>query len=352
MVEFPETAQKEWQAVADAARASIDFKERLKHAAAVDTRLERMRVDYEAKILLQAEIEGEATPDVEMMTLADFTSNPSLTAPQDLIEGVLKDNSTLLVLGPSESGKSTAGMQMIYSLQTGADWMGQPTKPLSGGFGIMSYDMDASMLAAMLVKYPNIDLRSVSIVNAHKRGNPLGVPEQRAKIVSRWKAMNVEVVIIDSFSASFFGHDQNDAAATMAHYRALQGFSREVGARVLIVIVHSTEAQPDKVRGSTVHHDVADSIVAVYKTDPKDPMSPRHIRMVKYRAAPGQHQMSPVIVGAPDPTTHLIDLDTGSMTMNGLTLPPSAVAMAFPDTHEAPDTTTSDDLDGLEEDDL
>lgn len=345
MVQFPETAESEWKVVAEAAHAHEAFAERLKHEARLETELENQRLRQQAKTLLQAELEAEQTPALEMMTLADYQNTPTLAAPVDLIEGVLKDNSLCLVLGPSGAGKSTVAMQMIHSLQTGDDWMGQPVKPITGAFGIMSYDMDAGMLAATLVKYPNVDLHKVALVNAHKRGNPLGVPDMRAKIAKTWQAMGVEVVIIDSFSASFFGQDQNDAASTMSHYRDLGTFAlTEVGARALVVIVHSTESNPEKVRGSTVHHDVADSIVAVSKTDESDPNSPRKVRMVKYRAAPGQTQMAPVMVGTPDPTTHLIGIDTGAMTMSGMNLPPTIAAqVAFPETHEDADTTEADD---------
>jgi hypothetical protein len=167
----------------------------------------------------------------------------------------------------------------------------------------------------------------------------------RAQIVAAWKAMNVETVMIDSFSASFFAHDQNDAGLTMAHYRDLIKFAlTEVGAKSLIVIVHSTEGSPHKARGSTVHHDVADTIVAVEGTG----LDPRKVSMVKYRAARGQVMMPPVIVTAPDDVTHLVSLDLGEMTLAGLHLPAGAAAAAFtdvPDTYETPDTDSEEDDD-------
>lgn len=280
--------------------------------------------------------------------MTELLSAGVLTSPVDLIDGVMKDSGVCLMLGPSESGKSTLAMQTIHSLTTGDDWLGQTAKPLSGGFGVMSYDMHYQMLAAMLKQYPGIDFSRVSLVQAYKQGNPLGVPEFRRKIADSWRQMNTEVVVIDSFSASFFGHDQNDAGATMAHYRDLKQFAlNEVGARVLIVIVHSTEASPTKVRGSTVHHDVADSIVSVV-ADPKT--GSRTVSMVKYRAAPGQKQMDPVIVTAPDSVTHLVGLDLGAMSLAGMKLPAAAAALAFPElpeTNEAPDTEREEEDDDL-----
>lgn len=347
MIQFPETAQVEWQAVADAANAAEELRLRIERGTKVEKEVEHLRVRHEATTLFQQEMDSEQTPVLEMMTVAEFQSNPTFTAPVDLIDGVLKDNSLCLVLGPSGSGKSTIAMQMIHSLSTGDDWLGQTAKPLTGAFGVLSYDMDASMLAAILVKYPGVDFAKLLLVNAFKRGNPLGVPQMRQRIAAEWRARNVEVVVLDSFSASFFGHDQNDAASTMAHYRDLKLFAlTEVGAKALVVIVHSTEASPNKVRGSTVHHDVADSIVSYVAA----PTGERTARMVKYRAAPGQHQMNPVVATAPDSVTHLVSLDLGAMALAGMQLPAGSAAAAFtevPEPTETPDTESEQEDDDL-----
>ena len=343
MIEFPETAETEWQVVADAANVEHELRKTIERGTKVEKELESLRTRHEAKTLFQQELDTDQTPTLEMFDLSDYQNNPVFTAPVDLIDGVMKDNGLTIVLGESGSGKSTIAMQMIHSLNTGDDWLGQTAKPLTGSYGVMSYDMDASMLAAMLVKYPNMDMSKVKLVNAYKRGNPLGVPDFRRKIVSAWKAANVEVVVIDSFSAAFFGMDQNDAAETMRFYRDMRLFAlTEVGARSLVVIVHSTEGKPLKARGSTVQHDVADSIVAMEGKG----ITPRKVRMVKYRAAPGQHEMHPVVVTAPDDVTHLCSLDPGEMTLAGLSLPPSLVGHTFPalpEANEAPDTESEDE---------
>lgn len=351
VVQFPETAQAEWNIVANAARAEQDIKERLEHDTLVENEVAKMRRRHEATLIFQAELDAEETPTLEMTTLANFKANP-VSAPADLIEGVLKQDGLCIMLGPSGSGKSTLALQMANSLMSGEDWLAQPTKPIMGGVGIMSYDMDAAMVLDWMNGYPSIDPAKVSVVNAYKRGNPLGVPALRSQIAAAWKQIGVEVVTVDSFSASFFGQDQNSAAETMAHYRDLKKFAlHEVGARALVVIAHSSDSSPKKPRGSSVHHDVADSIVAVWS--PKGPTGPRWVEMTKYRAARGQSQMDPRIITAPDDVTHLVDLDPAAMAMEGMHLPASvgaAAFMAMPDTNEEPETSGSNE-DG-EEDDL
>lgn len=346
MIRFPETAQTEWEVVANAAEAEARLRKKIHHDTEVERETAKLRVRHEASALFQAELDAEQTPVLEMVSLANYRTNPTM-APVDLIDGVLAKDGVCLMLGPSGSGKSTLGLQMLNSLMTGEEWLGQPTKPIMGSVGVMSYDMDGSMVLDWMDGFPHIDQSKVSLVNAYKRGNPLGVPAIRAQIVSNWRAMNVEAVMIDSFSASFFGHDQNDAASTQAHYRDLTKFAlTEVGAKALIVIVHSTEGSPHKARGSTVHHDVADSIVSVEGTGSDS----RKIRMVKYRAARGQAQMDPRVITAPDDATHLVDLDYGAMQLAGMRLPAGAAAQAFtvmPDLTQAPDTESDEGEDDL-----
>lgn len=348
MIQFPETAVAEWKIVADAANAETELRLRLERETLVEREIEKLRVRHVATLTFQQELDADETPILEMATLASYQASPAL-APVDLIEGVVKRDGVCIFLGPSGSGKSTSALQMCNSLLTGDDWLGQPVQQIGGGVGIVSYDMDAAMVMDWMSGYPKIDPHTVSVVNAYKRGNPLGVPPLRAQIATAWKAMDTEVVVVDSFSASFFGLDQNDAAATMHHYRELRKFAlTEVGARVLIVIVHSTESNPQKARGSSVHHDVADTIISQWADTQTQQ---RHLRMVKYRAARGQVQMNPVVVTAPDSVTHLVDLDLGAMTLAGMQLPAGASAAAFTDipaTHEAPDT----DSDSGEDDDL
>jgi RecA-family ATPase len=345
VIQFPETAAVEWAVAAEAIEAEHRLRKKIVHDTEVEREAARLMVRHVATQAFQQELDADSTPVLEMASLADYKAMG--VAPVSIIDGVLNVDGVCLMLGPSGSGKSTLGLQMIHSMQTGDDWLGQPVKPLMGGAGIMSYDMDGAMVVDWMSGFPNMDPAKVSIVNAYKRGNPLGVAPMRAQIVAAWRAMNVEVVVIDSFSASFFGHDQNDAAAVQAHYRDLTKFAlTEVGAKALVVIVHSTIASPHKARGSTVHHDVADSIVSVEGTGNEE----REVRMVKYRAALGATQMDPRVVTAPDSVTHLVSLDPGAMTLKGMHLPASLAAQAFtpmPTAHEAPDTDSDEGEDDL-----
>lgn len=348
MVKFPEALLREWKVIAESANAERELRKKIERGTRVEKETENLRIRHEASLIFQQELDADSTPELEMSTLADYKSNPG-AAPVDLIDGVLKMNSTCLMLGPSGSGKSTIALQMIYSLMTGEDWLGQTAKPLTGGMGVVSYDMDAGMIMDWMSGYPNIDAQKISVVNAHKRGNPLGVPALRKQIAEAWKFLGVEVIVIDSFSASFFGKDQNDAAATMDHYRELQKFALgECEAKALIVVVHAKRGDPDSARGSGVHHEVADSIVGVSGTG----LEPRKMQMVKYRAGIGQQQMKPAILGVPDSVTHIVSLDLGAMALDGMHIPDTNGAdrfTAFPDPHEEPDTTEDP---GTEDDDL
>lgn len=344
-VEFPETAAREWQIVADAANASTMLAQRLARDTLIEDALEKLRIRHEAQVQFEAELQAADTPDLDMLTLADYLANPAALGPQDLVDGVLNADGVCLFVGPSRAGKTTLALQLCYCLATGTDFLGQPTSQLSGSFGILSYDMPGSMMLDWMAGLPNVDARRFGLVNAYRQGNPLAVPAQRAAIIAAWKARKTEVVVIDSFSASFFGQDQNDAAATMAHHRELKKFAlTEVGAKVLIIIVHSTDGSPRKPRGSTVHIDATDSMVIVWPPD--GPGTPRHVDMEKYRSARGQSQMTSRVLTAPDPITNLVDLDAGGMTLAGYPLPVGLASSMFT---SLPDPTAPPDLDGNSE---
>lgn len=352
MIQFPETARNEWKIVAEAAKVEGELRKQIARDTQVEVRLDKLRIDHGAKVLFQQELDEGQTPDLEMGTLATYNATPG-AGPADLINGVFKSSGLCIFTGPAGSGKSTSALQMLHSLMTGDDWLGQPVSKISGGVGVVSYDMDASLVYDWTAGFPNIDPAQVHVVNAYKRGNPLNVPEMRQRIIDAWKG-KVEVVMIDSFSASFFGLNQNDIAEVQTHYRDLIKFAlTDVGAKGLIVIAHSTPGSPDKIRGASTHHDVADSIVSQVETQ----TGARAVRMVKYR----QHrdstghmtsQMNPVVITEPDDVTHLVRLDPGGMTMAGMALSASAAAQAFPDLpnqNEAPDTDSDS---GEETDDL
>lgn len=338
MIQFPETASREWQAVAATAEKAGEVRERIERDTRVANRLEELHVSHEAKLMFQQAIDAESTPILEMVTLTEYRNDPG-SHPVDLIEGVVRKDGLTLVLGPSGAGKSTIALQMSHSILTGTPWFGQAVTPLSGGLGVASYDMDAGQMLDWVDGMPGLDPDRLSVVNAHRRGHPIGVPSHRRQIAEDWRARGVEVVIIDSFSASFYGHDQNDAAATMAHYRDLKLFAlTEVGAKLLIVIVHSTAASPSKARGSSAHHDTADNVVLV---EQDEKTGTRKITSLKYREPRGaRRQMTPIMVGALDPQTNLAGVDAAAMNMEGLHISPAlAASLGFsvvPETIEEP----------------
>lgn len=334
MIQFPGAAAREWNSIAARVEKSVTVRRRIERDVAVANKVEEQWQKYEAKLKFDQELAALDTPPLEMMTLADYMSNPA-AAPTDMIEGVMKENGVMVVLGPSGAGKSTLALQLVHSLLTGSPFLSQRVnQQITGGVGIMSYDMDASMIHNWMSGWsgPGIDHTKISVVNAHKQGNPLTVPHQRSQIVDAWQQAKVEVVVIDSFSASFFGSDQNDAAATMNHYRELKKFAlSEVGAKVLILVVHSSPGTAAKARGSTVHQDAPDTILGVVNEN-----GTRTVKMNKYRTIAGSDitEMPETKLTNPDPVTNLVKSDEAA-TMFDKT---SENQAEFPETNEAPDT--------------
>lgn len=347
MIQFPETADSEWKIAAEAAGAEDNLKARLKHDSDVEAETSKLRVRHEANLRLQRELAAEETPTLVMGSITDFVQMNNGAAPVDLIEGVMKADSMTGVLGPSGAGKTTTALQMIHSLMTGTLWLGQPVKQITGSVGILSYDQNAALMQNWIIA-TGLDPARVFMVDAHGKGNPLMVPEYRSQIARAMKARGVEIVLVDSFSASFAGNDQNDSTQTMAYYSDMKKFVlSEVGATSTLMILHATKAKPNEPRGASAHIDVADSIVNIEWTDPTDKNSSRKISMRKYREGTGQTEMTPIIVTEPDNVTHLVSLDLNAMTLEGLPFPAGSGGMfdPMPDPHESPDTSTDDSED-------
>lgn len=334
MIQFPGEATREWNSIAARVEKSVTVRRRVERDVAVANKVEEQWQKHEAKLKFEQELAAQDTPPLEMMTLADYLNNPA-AVPVDMIDGVMKENGIMVVLGPSGAGKSTLALQLVHSLLTGDDFLGRTVnQQVTGGVGVMSYDMDASMMHNWMSGWsgPGIDHSKISVVNAHKQGNPLTVPYQRQQIVDAWQQTKVEVVVIDSFSASFFGSDQNDAAATMNHYRELKKFAlSEVGAKVLILVVHSSPGSAARARGSSVHQDAPDTIMGVVNDG-----GTRTVTMNKYRTIAGSNNtaMPSTTLTAPDPVTNLVSVDVPA-TVFAKT---DTNASEFPETNETPDT--------------
>ena len=126
MVQFPETASREWRNAAYTAHARTRMRQRIERDTQVERAVERLRTNHEAKIKFQQELDAEQTPALVEGTLHDLLTTQAMTPPADLIEGMVKDTGVCLVLGPASSGKSTMAMQMLHSLTTGQNFLAQP----------------------------------------------------------------------------------------------------------------------------------------------------------------------------------------------------------------------------------
>lgn len=346
MIQFPITATREWGSAAARVEKSVSVREKVAREVKVSDSVESMWVRHEAKLVFEQGLAAQDTPPLEMVSLAEHLSNPAAT-PTDAIEGVVREDGITVVLGPSGAGKSTVALQLVHSLITGTPFLNQRVlQQVVGGIGVLSYDMDASMMLNWMSGWtgPGIDQTRILAVNAHRQGNPLAVPYQRQQIVDAWQTNKTEVVVIDSFSASFFGADQNDAAATMAHYRELKKFAlTEVGAKILILVVHSSPGSAAKARGSSVHQDAPDAVLAVEKNKE----GYRDLWMNKYRTIAGSTsvEMPRVTIGSPDPKTNLFQIHHGETVING---EPGSTDHLFPDAVEDPnvDATSTEDEEG------
>lgn len=311
MIEFPRDLQDRIDDAVKAERERHEAESAKEFREKVERELDRLRVREAAQDAWNTEKAERDTPELQIGDAEEMEEYAEPDQP-DLIAGVLKDHGTALFIGKSGSGKTTLALQAAHCLLTGTPFLeaghrpGQEVQKIEGRVGVISHDMPLGLLLNWIKAYPESDRSRYRVVNAHARGYPLNVPLMRQKIVKDFRDKAVEVIVVDSFAASFPGDNQNDNDQVLKHYLDLQKFAlTEVGARALIVIAHAGKGSQESARGASAHHDVADTVMAV-TMDEEKPDKPRYLTMSKYRAGMGEYEMVPGTVTEPDDFTHLV----------------------------------------------
>lgn len=230
------------------------------HEDGVQKKLAGLRETAEAKRRFEIEIAAaNPAPPFDDGLLGDILARPPL--PADRIENILPWDASLLVIAQRKAGKTTLMLNIARSLITGEKFLGQfPTIPVTGRVAFMNYEVNAAQIARWADE-TGIDPDRLYVVNLRGRRNPLSVPDDRAELVRRMRAHNVESVIVDPFGRAYTGSSQNDAGEVTEFLVDLDGFVRsEVGARDLVLAVHAGW-DGERARGSSALEDWGDSFV-------------------------------------------------------------------------------------------
>lgn len=259
----------------DAYEAAADAK--FKHTNAVIYELEKMRAREEAKAILAAEKLPPPSPLV--VTTADVLRKTLPTLPPARVAGVLPGNGSALLIAQAGTGKTTLLGNLARDLIDGTPFLDQcPVRRVSGRIAMLSYEMDAGELLDWFESV-GVDLERFVMVDLRGRANPLADDAARLALANDLRALDVEVLMVDSFGRAFTGESQDSAADVTSWFVLLDTFTRaEVGATESVVIAHAGWSA-ERGRGSSALHDSPDSVL-LYVKEADDT---RTLRAEKYR---------------------------------------------------------------------
>lgn len=209
-----------------------------------------------------------AAPPFDDGLLRDILRRPP--EPPYRVGNLIPSDAGTLLVAQRKTGKTTLVLNLALSLTTGMDFLGSsPVLPIQGSVGFLNYEVSAAQLARWAA---DVDIPGdrLYLVNLRGRRNPLDDPDDRAELVRRLKAHQVETLIVDPFGRAFTGASQNDSGEVGAWLTRLDTFARgDVGARDLILTAHAGW-NGERTRGSSALEDWADSIITLTRGDDDD----------------------------------------------------------------------------------
>ena len=184
-------------------------------------------------------------PDFETLTDDEFTHPPSL-APE-LIEGVLRVNHKMCVVGPSKAGKSFLLIELAIAIAEGCEWIGRKCR--QGRVLYVNLELDKASCTHRFIDTYN----AMGIKRAHNdfidrwnlRGRTLTLDKLTPKLIRRAKDNGYAAVIIDPIYKVLTG-DENSASDMAAFCNFFDQIAHECGCAIVYCHHHSKGGQGDK----------------------------------------------------------------------------------------------------------
>lgn len=252
--------------------------------------LEIPGIDYEGYVnkdfaqFFQEYMDNAANPDVQpqprgTQILQDpvvfytYKEIQEQDPPQYLVEDTLEADSFSAIIGPSGSGKSFVAIDLACNLAIGGHWLGKKCRkrkvaymPGEGNAGVTKRLKDWGDIH----KGNDEALNQGLVVASH-------LPNMHAYTKTEWrileaqiKALDVQVVFIDTWSRAIAGADENSAEEISGIIQTLNELQRRAGCT--IVPIHHTSKESNFARGSSAFNAALDTeiLVKAVDGDPED----------------------------------------------------------------------------------
>jgi hypothetical protein len=214
------------------------------HQQAVDAKLRSLRVEREARLLLQAENARDVELPPHGHTLADDLAEPD-EHPVYVIEDLQTYGGNAVLIAEKKTGKTTLAMNVVASLAENASFLGRfAVMPLEGRVAFLNYELDREQMRRW---WRDFDLSSEAqkkiIRPLHLRGRrfPFWLPYYEDKLCNWLRTEEAEWIVIDTFTRAWRGYvvNENDNTAVGAFVTLLDDIKTASDVRHLLGTAHT-----------------------------------------------------------------------------------------------------------------
>ncbi len=176
-------------------------------AFAVERQAYDLRVREAARVKGAAEKAGEIPP-FDAGLLGELLARPA--EPPHRVDGLIPSDAAALIVAARKTGKTTIELNLARSQITGEDFLGRfAVRPITGRVGFLNYEVSAGQIARWADEV-GVPRDRLYVVNLRGRRNPLGDPDDRARLAERLGEHEVESLMVDPFGRAYTGQSQND----------------------------------------------------------------------------------------------------------------------------------------------
>lgn len=184
-------------------------------------------------------------PEFEPLTDEEFDNPPKL-APE-LIEGILRTNHKMCVVGPSKAGKSFLLIELAIAIAEGGEWIGRKCR--QGRVLYINLELDRSSCTHRFIdvyKAMGVKRRNNSFIERwNLRGRTLTLDKLTPKLIRRAQKNGYAAIIIDPIYKVLTG-DENSASDMAEFCNYFDRISRDCGCALIYCHHHSKGGQGDK----------------------------------------------------------------------------------------------------------
>jgi len=206
--------------------------------------------------------------DLDERILLLFADNQSAPQrPRDLVRGVIRPNTTILLYGSPKAGKSFVALDLAFAIARGVDWFGCKTD--TGAVLIWAGEGSKLSTIEREIAYRKAhDIKDKMAVANLLYADPLtGItgPEQIANAVKQVESKTgkeVKLVIIDTLSRATPGTDENSHQSMSSIIQIIDNLRLTTQAAIMLVH-HSGKADGSAERGHSSLRGAVDTVINI-----------------------------------------------------------------------------------------